>query len=35
VANLNYSGAAWRIRRWLPERVRPALTAAQALAKGG
>jgi hypothetical protein len=35
VANLNYSGAAWRIQRWLPERARPALEAARTQARGG
>jgi hypothetical protein len=35
VANLNYSGAGWRIKRWLPERARPALGSARALARGG
>jgi hypothetical protein len=34
VANLNYSGAAWRITRWLPERARPALEAARTQARG-
>jgi hypothetical protein len=32
VANLGFSGAAWRVRRWLPERARPALDAARAVA---
>jgi hypothetical protein len=32
VANLNFSGARWRIRRPLPERARPALDAARKLA---
>jgi hypothetical protein len=31
VANLAFSGACWRLRRRLPERVRPALDAARAL----
>lgn len=33
VANLGFSGAAWRVRRQLPERSRPALAAAQAVAQ--
>jgi hypothetical protein len=32
VANLAFSGAAWRLRRRLPERMRPALEAARAAA---
>jgi hypothetical protein len=35
VANLNYSGATWRIKRWLSSRARPALGVARALARGG
>jgi hypothetical protein len=35
VANLNYSGARWRIKPWLPERARPALDAARSRARGG
>jgi hypothetical protein len=34
VGNLGFSGAAWRVRRGLPERRRAALTAAQAMARG-
>ncbi|MGI8461373.1 MAG: hypothetical protein ACR2OC_07020 [Solirubrobacterales bacterium] len=30
VANMDFSGAAWRVRRHLPERARPALDAARA-----
>jgi hypothetical protein len=33
VANLAFSGARWRLRRRLPERARPALDAAGALAR--
>jgi hypothetical protein len=33
VANLGFSGAAWRIRRELPESARPALATARALAR--
>jgi hypothetical protein len=33
VANLGFSGAAWRVRRRLPERSRPALEEARALAR--
>jgi hypothetical protein len=32
VANMDFSGAAWRVRRRLPERVRPGLDAARRLA---
>jgi hypothetical protein len=32
VANMDFSGAAWRVRRHLPARARPALDAAQAVA---
>jgi hypothetical protein len=35
VANLGFSGAAWRVRRWLPEGSRPALDAARAAAREG
>jgi hypothetical protein len=35
VANLGFSGARWRVRRHLPERSRPALDAARALARSG
>lgn len=33
VANMDFSGAAWRVRRHLPERARPALDAARAAAR--
>ncbi len=33
VANLGFSGAAWRVRRRLPERSKPALDEARALAR--
>jgi hypothetical protein len=33
VANLGFSGAAWRVRRGLPESARPALVAARSLAR--
>jgi len=33
VANLGFSGAAWRVRRGLPAAARPALAAAQGLAR--
>jgi hypothetical protein len=33
VANLAFSGAAWRVRRRMPKRSRPALDAARALAR--
>ena len=33
VANLAFSGAPWRVRRKLPERARPALDAARAVAR--
>jgi hypothetical protein len=33
VANLGFSGAAWRVRRGLPERARPALAFARELAR--
>jgi hypothetical protein len=33
VANLGFSGAAWRVRRRMPEQSRPALDAARALAR--
>lgn len=33
VANLGFSGAAWRVRRGLPEAARPALAEARALAR--
>jgi hypothetical protein len=33
VANLGFSGAAWRVRRGLPEAARPALRAARELAR--
>lgn len=32
VANLNFSGAAWRVRMRMPERSRPALAEARAIA---
>ncbi len=32
VANRNFSGARWRLRRWMPERARPALRRARAAA---
>jgi hypothetical protein len=35
VANLGFSGAAWRVRRWLPQGARPALDAARAAARRG
>jgi hypothetical protein len=35
VANLGFSGAAWRVRRSLPERSRPALDAARHAARDG
>ena len=35
VANLGFSGAAWRVRRGLPERSRAALDAARRVARGG
>lgn len=35
VANLGFSGAAWRVRRGLPEAARPALDAARELARVG
>jgi hypothetical protein len=35
VANLNFSGAPWRVRRWLPQRARAALHAARDQARGG
>jgi hypothetical protein len=34
VANLNFSGAAWRVRRRMPKRQRPALKEARAVALG-
>jgi hypothetical protein len=34
VANLAFSGAAWRVRRRMPKRSRPALEAARAMARG-
>ena len=34
VANLAFSGAAWRVRRRLPARMRPALDAARVAAAG-
>jgi hypothetical protein len=33
VANLSFSGAAWRLRRRMPKRSRPALDAARAAAR--
>jgi hypothetical protein len=33
VANLGFSGATWRVRRWLPGPSRPALAAARAAAR--
>ena len=33
VANLGFSGAAWRVRGRLPERARPALDGARAVAR--
>ncbi len=33
VANLGFSGAAWRVRRGLPEAARPALAGARAMAR--
>jgi hypothetical protein len=35
VANLGFSGAPWRVRRWLPERSHPALEAARREARAG
>lgn len=35
VANMDFSGAAWRVRRHLPERSRPALDAARRVARCG
>ena len=35
VANLGFSGAAWRVRRGMPERSRAALDAARRVARGG
>jgi hypothetical protein len=35
VANLNFSGAAWRVRRWLPKPARQALGAARTRARRG
>jgi hypothetical protein len=35
VANLDFSGAPWRVRRRLPERSRPALDAARRVARSG
>jgi hypothetical protein len=34
VANMDFSGAAWRVRRHLPEKSRPALDAARRVAHG-
>ena len=34
VANMDFSGAAWRVRRHLDERARPALDEARRLARG-
>jgi hypothetical protein len=34
VANMDFSGAAWRVRRHLGERARPALDAARSVARG-
>ena len=33
VANMDFSGAAWRVRRHLPERARPALDTARGMAR--
>jgi hypothetical protein len=35
VANMDFSGAAWRVRRHLPERARPALDEARSVARAG
>ena len=34
VANMAFSGAPWRIRRRLPDSLRPAVAAAQAASRG-
>ncbi|HEX6117372.1 MAG TPA: hypothetical protein VFY99_09740 [Solirubrobacterales bacterium] len=35
IANMDFSGAAWRVRRHLPERARPALDEGRRVARGG